>query len=461
MKKLRQVPRIKQRISFKQIAVASSLGLATLAIAFTVFNGGMLQSDTARASASMAKAAKENIKQGDDFYMADVPEYLQAIPHYEEAIKAEPENAELNLKLGVCYLNSHNKFKALGYFSKAATLMPGIDPMIHFYLARSFQINSEFDKAIDEYNRHLSIKQDLLKDEARKFIDECKTAKELVANPVDVKIENLGAAVNSMYPDYAPYISANEDLLFYTSRKAETQGGGRDEFDGVFFEDIYMSRTQGVVWQQATNAGQPVNTPTHDAVAGLSSDSKTLFVFKGDLNEGDILISSFENGKWSTPESVGKNINSKYHESTASLSPDKRTLYFVSDRPGSFGGRDIFKSTWDDVKKEWGKAQNLGETINTQYDEEGVFMHPDGSKLYFSSQGHNTMGGYDIYCSKLKDGAWQTPANLGYPVNTPDDDVFYSVAQNGHAYYSSIRKEGFGDKDIYRITYIQNDVARK
>ena len=459
MKKLKLTPRQKQRISFKQIVVASSLGMAALAVGFTVFNSSMLQSDKAVANTDKKVDTKEFIQNGDEYYFSDFPEYEQAIPHYEMAIKAEPANAELNYKLGVCYLNSHNKFKAKDYLIKAAELNSKLDPIIDFYIGRSYHIHAEFDKAIAAYSKFLNNENVQLQVEAKKHIAECVNGKELVQKPITITIENLGAAVNSMYPDYAPYISSDENLLLFTSRRPDTYGGKSDDFDGVYFEDIYECSQNGTLWQQAKNAGEPVNTPTHDAVAGISGDGKTMFVFKGDRNEGDILVSKLEKGIWSTPASAGKNINSKFHESTASISPDGNTLYFISDRPGAAGGRDIFKSQWDAAKKEWMKPESAGADINTIYDEEGVFIHPDGTTLYFSSKGHNTMGGYDIFTSKLINGVWQKPVNIGYPINTPDDDVFFSVAKNGHAFYTSIRKDGYGDKDIYRITFPGNDLS--
>ncbi len=453
MRKLKLTPRQKQRISFKQIAVASSLGMAALAIGFTVFNSGMLQSEKAVANNDKKLNTKAFIEQGDELFYSDFPEYEQAIPHYEQAIKTEPANAELNYKLGVCYLNSHNKFKAKDYLLHAEELDPKIEPVINFYIGRSYHIHAEFDKAIAAYTKFLGTENTELHVQAKKLIAECENGKELIKHPVNISVQNLGAAVNSMYPDYAPYISSDENLLLFTSRRPDTYGGKSDDFDGVYFEDIYESTQKGAVWQQAKNAGEPVNTPTHDAVAGISADGKTMFVFKGDRNDGDILVSKLDKGVWSTPASIGKNINSKYHESTATLSADGNTLYFISDRPGAAGGRDIFKSTWDAAKSEWMKPENAGAEINTPYDEEGVFLHPDGNTLYFSSKGHNTMGGYDIFVSKLENGVWQKPVNIGYPINSPDDDVFFTVSKNGHAYYTSIQKDGYGDKDVYKIMF--------
>ncbi|HKR06335.1 MAG TPA: OmpA family protein, partial [Bacteroidia bacterium] len=200
----------------------------------------------------------------------------------------------------------------------------------------------------------------------------------------------------------------------------------------------------------------PLNTTTHDASSGLSPDGHTLFVFKGDINNGDILVSGLTAQGWSKPESAGKNINSAFHESSASLSPDGKTLYFVSDRQGGMGGRDIYFSKWMDKKKAWGEAVNIGPSINSAYDEEGVWIHPDGKNLYFSSRGNGSMGGYDIFYSTFEDGKWNAPVNLGYPINSADDDVFVEISASGRTlYFASVKKEGKGEKDIYAATYLE------
>lgn len=405
------------------------------------------------------KQALINMQKGDEMYFQEPPYYQVALPFYEKASKFNPDNADLNNKLGVCYLNSNNKFKAYDFLSKAFKINGGIDAMIHYNLGRGLQLNAEWDKAISEYNLYLlTTVNDEKRKSAQKRILECTNGKELSTKPVNVKIENLGPAINSRYPDYTPLISADESVLFFTSRREDTFGGETDLLDQEFFEDIYKSEKVNGVWMKAKNMGAPVNTKTHDAGAGVSPDGHTMFVFKGDKNNGDILISKLINGTWTKPEDAGKNINTKFHESAACLSPEGTTLFFVSDKPGGFGGRDIYRSRWDNLRKEWGPTQNLGETINTPYDEEGVFMHPDGRTLYFSSTGDKSIGGYDIFYSTLINETWTTPVTMGIPVNTPDDDVFFEVSASGsHGYYASVRKEGYGEKDIYRVNFLADE----
>jgi outer membrane protein OmpA-like peptidoglycan-associated protein len=201
--------------------------------------------------------------------------------------------------------------------------------------------------------------------------------------------------------------------------------------------------------------GVPVNTELHDAAVGVSVDGHSLILFRGFVGDGDLFLSDNDGFNWSTPIAFPQGINSKFHESSACFAPDGRTLFFVSDREGGKGGRDIYKATLSEGSVKWSEAINLGNTINTIYDEEGVFMHPDGKTLYFSSKGHNTIGGYDIFKSVLLDNkTWSEPINLGIPLNTPGDEIFYQLSADGSTgYLSSYRKDGFGDKDIYRVKF--------
>ncbi|GAB4289818.1 MAG: hypothetical protein Kow0068_15340 [Marinilabiliales bacterium] len=199
-----------------------------------------------------------------------------------------------------------------------------------------------------------------------------------------------------------------------------------------------------------------INTMEHEASIALSADGKELFIYKDDVGEGgNIYRSVFVDGDWTKPEKLGSNINTEYNESHATISPDGRVLYFTSDRPGGFGGFDIYY-----VNRlpngEWGLAQNIGNVINTELDEAGPYIYSDGATLYFSSKGHNSMGGFDLFFSVMKDdGTITKPQNLGYPINTVDDDVFYVLSADGkRAYYSSVRKDTRGLKDIYLMDLV-------
>jgi len=403
------------------------------------------------------KKAQKSLKEGDKLYNAGVPSYPRAIDHYLEANSFNPNNAELNYKIGKCYLFTIQKDKSIEYLEKALSLNPNVALDARFLLARGYHLTLDFDKAIDTYTQ---FKNGLGPSDLNTYgktvdrrIQQCNTGKELVANPVRVFIDNLGPVVNSKYPDYSPMISADEAIIMFTSRRDNSTGGKIDPQDQRYFEDILISTKVDGIWTAPKNPGKPLNSDGHDATAGLSPDGQTLFIYKG-VKGGNIYESQLKGSKWTKPKKMPKPISSKFHESSASLSPDGRTIYFVSQRPGGYGGRDIYKSTKNE-KGKWGPVENLGPVINTEFDEESVFMHPDGKTLYFSSQGHRTMGGYDIFKSVYENGKWSVPENLGYPINTPDDDVFFTMAASGvRGYYSSERLGGLGGQDIYVITFL-------
>ncbi len=407
------------------------------------------------------KTAKDNLKQAEELYALGRGGYRRALDFYLPVVRKVPNNAALNYKIGNCYLHSIQRVKCIDYYKKAYNLNPNIAPDILGVLASGYHLNLEFDKAIELYTKYKNqlSPSDLQakRKEIDKRIEECNNGKELIKNPIRVYIDNCGANINTAYPEYSPLISADESMMMFTSRREDSYGGGKDPDDNMFFEDIYVSYNDGKGWGLAKNVGKPLNSNNNDATVGLSPDGQQLFTFNGKANNGDIFVSNLKGSEWTKPDDgpLRKYINTEYHETSASFSFDGKTMYFISDRPDGFGGHDIWQTHWDADKERWGEPKNLGSTINTEYDEEGVFMHPDGRTLYFSSRGHNSMGGFDIFKSTLgDDGSWSKPENLGYPVNTPDDDLFFILSASGkHGYYSSVRDDGFGDYDIFMITF--------
>lgn len=401
------------------------------------------------------QTAVNNIKAGDNL-VNEKRNFRDALDYYLQANDFNPDNAELNFKIGVCYYHSEKKHLCLPYLEKAYLLDPKAHKDICYYLALGYQINYNFDKAIsffEIYKNSRGVNSDYLKATPRK-IEECRNAKQITQDTLFVDIINLGPSINSEYPEYNPLITADGEELIFISRRKGTTGNKTDFNDGLFNEDVYISDLKDGRWEEAKNIGKPINTTKHDAVLGISPDGQQLLVYL-DINEGDIGVSMLKGSRWTKPEALGPNINSQYHESKACWSPDGKCLYFISNNPrNSMGGRDIFVSK---LEKDgtWGPAESIGKTINTKYNEEGVFMHPDGRTLYFSSEGHNSMGGYDIFKSvKDSTGNWTEPVNVGYPVNTPGDDVFYTVSASGKkAYFASYREDGFGLYDIYEIRF--------
>ena len=403
--------------------------------------------------------------------------YAEAIPMLLSLYKENPTNTNLAFKLGVCYRGSRKyKAEAIPYFSKAVTAVTDNykgssykekkAPLVAYkYLGDAYHFNYQFDKAIEAYQKFISVMvenknmTEALLNEVNRDIEICKTAQRLVANPINIKIQNMGATVNSAYADYSPVLSADQKTIFFTSRRAGSTGGLKDD-EGNFMEDIYMSNKTPTGWSQAVGIGAPINTESNEASVGISPDGQTILIYKDDNGDGNIYSTTLHGDTWSTPVKLNDNINSKYWEPSASFSADGNTLYFVSNRPGGFGGRDLYISK-KTPEGDWAKAVNMGSTINTPYDEDAPFMHADGVTFSFSSNGHNTMGGFDIFNSILSnDSVWSEVMNAGYPINTTDDDVFYVISPDGlNAYFSSFRKGGLGEKDNYMATFINKKEA--
>jgi len=404
--------------------------------------------------------ALDQIKQGDKYYEQGPGVYHLAIVEYKKAEKFNPNNALLNYKIGRCYLNDNNKAEAINYLKKAIDIDPRISldmkyNDVNLLLARAYHLDYQFDKAIEKYKAHeSSLTPEQLAPEAKiiaKRIEECKTAKEFVAHPVRVFVDNMGDMVNSAYPDYRPVVVPEENMLMFTSARENTTGGKRDD-DSYYFEDIYVTYYDEGRWSLPENS-YDLNSNNHDATAGISSDGSILFIYKSS-GGNNLYASVLQDNVYVIPDRLDSKINAGLRQTSASLSFDKTTLYFTSQMEEGYGGLDIYYSQRD-AKDRWQDPVNIGAVINTPYDEEGVYISPDGKTLYFSSKGHNTMGGYDIFKSEYKDGRWQQPENIGYPVNTPDDDVFFTLAASKQrGYYSSKKKDGYGGQDIYMITFL-------
>lgn len=388
-----------------------------------------------------------------------------AIPLFLELWNQDSTNANLNYKLGLCYIKTKlQKNKAIPYFEKSIINLTenyiefdatekGAPYKALYLLAKSHHYNNQFENAIEDYTSYLKYITDNGDKKEQKIIEaeieRCKHGALAIKNPTKIKIENLGENINSIYPDYAPLISADESVLIFTTRR-KSIFNENDRADGKFNDDIYISYKENNEWQEAKPLSAFINTNKNDATVGLSADGQQLFLYK----EGDIYVSKLDGDNWNAAVKLNENINTKYFEPSATISADGKTLYFVSDRKGGFGGRDIYKSL-KLPDGDWGIAQNLGPNVNTEFDEDGPFISFDGKSLYFSSVGHQSIGGYDLFVSKLDDsGNFQNPENLGFPVNTTDDDVFFvTTPDEKHGYYSSSKEGNIGETDIYRITF--------
>lgn len=412
---------------------------------------------------------KFNDKFNDANLLMEEKLYAIALPVWLEILQTDTNSANWNYKVGICYLNSANeRARSLPYLEKAALktvknynpFSPTEDraPMdAYYYLAKSYHLNNQFDAAIEYYDkfRKLAGKKHFLNPEVDLGIQMCNNAREIMSKPLTVNITNVGDIVNTSAPEYGPLISLDERALYFTSRRLWLDSSNaeiKDRADGVYFEDIYVSyKDMSGKW------GNPEmlnfnRRDDHEATVSLAPDGQTIYLYMDDGGDGNLYQSFLFGETWTAPVPLDPGINTKSQETHMTVSLDNKTLYFVSDRKGGTGGKDIYFCTRLPNGK-WSQPQNIGMAINTPYDEDGPFIHPDGKTLYFSSKGHKSMGGYDIFMSiKNDDGTWAAPENIGYPINTTDDDIFFIISPDGkRAYYSSFRPDGMGDKDIYMV----------
>lgn len=421
---------------------------------------------------SMAQSDSKYVKQADDVYDFGAKEDAQQL--YMLALEENPNNIKANFMSGVIYIETIHKPRGLKYFLKAFEIDAKYNPSLInqdykqsllYYIGSSYHYSHDFENAINYYKRYkgnldldFTTKRlskevyDVENTDIERRLFECMNGKDFIANPVDVKIENLGDQINTPYGDYTPVVSADEKVLVFTSRRP---GGTSDDVhtDNKYYEDVYISHKQGDNWGQAENIGTVINTETFDATSSLSSDGKILYIYN-DEKGGTLYSSTFEeesNGEWGTLKIIPQLKSKSSHETHVTTTADGKKMIFTSDRDGGLGDLDMWMAEQDDNGK-WLEPVNLGETLNTPYEERGPFILADGSAMYFSSQGHKGMGGHDIFRTDWDEDKkeWSEPENIGYPINTADDDVYISYTGDGRrGYYASIKDEGLGDKDIY------------
>jgi hypothetical protein len=400
------------------------------------------------------KDMQDSFLEAEYFFVNE--DYSDALVYYLDLYEKMPENNNLAYRIGLCYLNIPGKknlsvnfleiaSKDLSAKHKEGTISQKSAPYVAlFELANAYRINYQFDKARETYMKY---KETLLPDDKENidFIEHqikvCNSAKELIARPRNFTEENMGEIFNDDKPNFNPVISANgKAFAFMVSLKF---------YDAVMFSKMINSK-----WTAPVNIIPEIQSDGDLYISCLSADGKTLFLSKDDNFNSEIYSSTYNGTRWSPAVKLNRNINTRYWESHGFISEDGKMLIFASDRPGGFGGLDLYISHKE--KGNWGAPVKIGPEINTPYNEDRPFLINNGKTLFFSSQGHDNMGGYDIFRSDLQpNGLWSKPENIGYPVNTPDDDLFFMPVENGTSGYISKFKEsgGFGKEDIYRIIF--------
>ena len=396
--------------------------------------------------------------------------YRGALSEFRKVLSLDSSNATANFRVGQCHLNLDKPRLGKKYSLRAIRLDSNVNKDAYFVLAESFHRLGKLDEAKKNYQyfKNNSSKRTNQDYETDRLIAQCDYAKKMMQNPIDVKIKNMGRNINTFNPEYSPSISANGKVLVFTSRRADSKGGQIDEMsDNMYFEDIYISVYNDTTeeWSRSEPVDGSVNTESHDAVLSISPDGSSIYVYRNELGEtksGDIYVArKTESNKFGKAKSVdeGRNVNSSYFESSGCVTKDGNTIYFVSDRPGGKGQADIYMARRNG--KEWSKPINLGDSINTSGDELSVFIHPSGQYIFFASNGHSSLGSYDIFASKKVDGKWSKAINMGYPINTVGAEKTISVTEDlKTAYVSSTYKGSYGSTDIFRIDISKLEVLK-
>ena len=407
----------------------------------------------------------DSIKLSEQYFLEGMDAYnfthrKQAGELFVLAVTANASNANANFMAGKAIMESERKGKSLPYFLRANKLNPAIDEDILFFIGKAFHYSEQFDSALHYYHRFnqvlsraLRFERSVKMNEVNWKIFECNNAIVYKKNPVKVSIVDMDESINSEFPDYAPTIAANESFMVFTTRRPEKNNNPGLAQDLEYYEEIHIARKVDGKWQPSVNLGDPLNTSFHNASVSLSPDGTEMFMYKdengGDIYESDIL----PDGNWSKPKRLNGFINSPYLENSATVTLDNKQFFFVSNRPGGYGGSDIYTAT-QNKRGEWGQVRNIGPAINTSRDEEDVYISVKGNHLYFSSNGHAGMGDLDIYRStfdSLKQ-QWLEPVNMGYPLNSVENDFYFTLnGDEQYAYISSVREETKGDEDIYRV----------
>ena len=400
--------------------------------------------------------AWKHVENGDDFYSDGAVFFRNAFDEYLLAFIYNSTNAELNYKTGASALLSDRKEEAAGFLLKAHELKKDVAGDILFLSGKALQYSGRFDEAVNSFNEYLTSPGKKPADNialAKKYIEECNFALVLTSDTLGILISNLEDSINTASDEYSAIFSSDGETLYFGSRR-ELPRSSSYYPDSKFDENIFISNQKNGSWGTARHAGKNLLTKYCETPLYISPDNSTLYLYSGYENDGDVKMTVLnKKGQWKDPEAIQYNINTGEPETSFTFSPSGNEIFYVTaSGKDNLGGKDIYFIKKVNEKK-WSKPQNAGPVINTMYDEESVRFSLTGDTLWFSSKGHNSMGGFDIFFSvKNQEGAWDSVRNIGYPVNTPWDELFYhpSPVSDSMFYFSSNRSGGYGGLDIYQ-----------
>lgn len=387
--------------------------------------------------------AEANFEDGN--YEVSLKQYLKAYKKFKTDVK-------VNYRIGFCYLNTnYDKAKALEFLLFVDSVKNGDYETLKFDLAKAYFHRHEFDKAKELAKAFQGSKTHSAETlaEIDRFMEMCMNAKSLISKPLNVTFVNLGNKVNSPQDDFIPFITEDETFMVFSSARKYNNDYQQ------FIRGVYFTQKKEGVWQLAKTAGSKINSDENEEAVGINKDGSLVLVHVDRLSSpNDINITEKNKyGSFGELQDLGKTINTKFNEAGASISQSGDTLFFASDRPGGLGGFDIYMS----IKlpdETWGMPVNIGEPVNTPNDENYPYITAEGTTLYFSSNGHNSIGGYDIFRSRLLTDKWSEPKNIGFPINDTYDNLNIALTSNArYGYVSKSESDGLGGLDIYRVIF--------
>lgn len=416
------------------------------------------------------KSAQANLDAGNKFFKEGFAlleegknaflSFKKALEPFQKANEFNPSNAELNYKIGKCLVQVNRLVEAIPYLRKSISLdEKNVEPETYYLLGRSLKLENNWDEAKQMIAKYKTVERSKIleknQDEISRELSQCDIAKAFINKPEDrVWVENI-KEWNSEYDDYNPAITADEATLMFNSKRPGEHPGMKDDYD-QYPGQVFITNKEKGKWSELKLFGNPFNTPGEYEACSFSFDGQKMFLSKP-LPKADIYESDLEGEQWTPPLKLSEKINSPDNETFACFSLDGIRVYYVTDQAyGNRGGKDLFFSgVMNRRTNTWGQGMTIGSEINTPQDEGFIYFHPDDKTIYFSSKGHNSMGGYDIFKSTRLAGRWSEPVNLGYPINTPYDETSFVLSASGkHAYLTSNRPGGKGGFDLYKVTFL-------